>query len=137
MAILDAEVFWSKPQGKGIALLMALFLWSGLMLAWALLEMDFSGGLRGFGMALHAWMALGAALSLTMAWLLFQRSKTAVLVGWLYVLTTLISQIAGALLVARYGRFEFWNVVVWLLMAVFWGAVLVYLHFLRRRGFLS
>lgn len=135
--MLDAEVFWSKPQGKGIALLMALFLWSGLMLGWSLLEMDFSGGLRGFGMILQAWMALGSALSLTMAWLLFQRSKTAVLVGWLYVATTLISQIAGALLVARYGRFEVWNVVVWLLMAVFWGAVLVYLHFLRRRGFLS
>ena len=135
--MLDAEVFWAKPQGKGIALLMALFLWSGLMLAWGLLEMDFSGGLRGFGMVLQAWMALGAALSLTMAWLLFQRSKTAVLVGWLYVATTLISQIAGVLLVARYGRFEVWNVVVWLLMAVFWGAVLVYLHFLRRRGFLG
>lgn len=135
--MLDAEVFWAKPQGKGIALLMALFLWSGLMLAWALLEMDFSGGLRGFGMVLQAWMALGAALSLTMAWLLFQRSKTAVLVGWLYVLTTLISQIAGALLVVRYGVFEVWNAVVWLGMTAFWAAVLAYLHFLRRRGFLS
>ena len=135
--MLDAEVFWAKPQGKGIALLMALFLWSGLMLGWGLLEMDFSGGLRGFGMILQAWMALGSALSLTMAWLLFQRSKTAVLVGWLYVLTTLISQIAGAVLVVHYGVFEVWNVVVWLLMAVFWGAVLVYLHFLRRRGFLG
>ena len=54
--MLDAEVFWSKPQGKGIALLMALFLWSGLMLAWGLLEMDFSGGLRGLAWSCrHGW----------------------------------------------------------------------------------
>ncbi|QXZ11176.1 virulence factor MviN [Comamonas sp. Y33R10-2] len=129
-------VLWNAPQGKGLVLLMALFAWSGLMLAWGLMEMDFSGGALGYGLSLQAWMALGAALSLTMAWLLFQRSKAAVLVGWLYVLTTLISQIAGVVIMGRYGVYDVWSVVIWLLMLAFWGAVLVYLHFLRRHGFL-
>ena len=128
----------SRTYGTGFALLIGLFAWIGLMMAWALLEIDFSEGwkmgtVQPRTLSLQAWLAFGSALCLGMVWLLIQRSRKAVVMGWVFVVFCCVSQLALLWMFSTRNPLDVWTWLFLALAALFWAGVLAYLHVLHAR----
>ena len=136
------QVLWAQPYGKGLALLMCLFGFLGLMSGWMLLEADFSDGWRTaariqWALVLQTMLALNSAMCFTLVWLLWTRNRAALLLGALYVVLGVLSQAGMFWYVGRLGsQVDMLSLGLWLGEAIFWFCIVGYLYWLESRGVL-